>query len=141
MIQFTATPSLSGSITPRDILNNQGSFTVVTDYVAFNEGGIFFQIIDDTPNSNFIFSLSIQNQSIVFQRNDVVSVLTLDGTPFCQRYIIIVTWNFTELTVNCNYGNKETDLRSAVVKSKPTTPPNTLIKWARKKLLKSLMGL
>lgn len=132
MIQFIASPALSGSITARDILNNQGSFTVVIDHIALNEGGVLFQINDDTTNNNFVFSLSIQNKSIVFQRNDIVSVLTLDGTPFCKRYIITVTWSYNELSIYCSYGNKATDSRRATVKTKPTTPPNSLIKWARK---------
>lgn len=132
MIEFITSPGLNGSITAKDILNNQGSFTVVIDSNSFYQGGILFQIVDNSPSSNFVFSLSIQNQSIVFHRNETVSVLTLDGTPICQRYIIIVTWDFTELTVNCSYGNKETDSKRAVVKTNPTTPPNTLIKWARK---------
>jgi hypothetical protein len=103
----------------------------VTDKEAFIRGGLLFQLIDDSERDPFIFSLSIQSKVIVFQRNDVVSLLTLEEAN-CQTYIIIITWTYTELNIYCSIGNRESDLKKAIVKTNPITPPNSLIRWARK---------
>lgn len=135
MIKFKTAPILKGKFTIRDFLNNEGTFNFKTDKESINKAGFFFTLVDDTNSENFIFSLSIQNQSIVFQRNNIVSVLTLEDVPDGKPLTIFVMWNYTELILICRYGSNEQDEKKATVKTNPITPPNTLIKWARKQNL------
>ena len=131
MIEFITSPSLQGSITMRDLLNNEGTFTIVVDNESFCNGGFLFQLIDRNTSNEFIFTLSIQNKAIVLQRNDTISILTLNDTN-CKHYFITITWSFNELHIYTSIGNKDTDIRHASVMTSPITPPNSLLKWARK---------
>lgn len=119
-------PALKGAITLSDLLTSQGTLQFVTDKHTIQSGGFLFQVL----YHNFIFCLSIQNNSIVFQRNDTVSVLTLDELLEENRNIMIFAmWSHDTLTIDCRAGNKA---KRAEIPTVPTVPPRQLTTWARK---------
>ncbi len=135
MIKFETAPVLKGHVTNRDLLNNNGTFSFITQKESLIQGGSLFSLIDNSSSNSFIFSLSIQNQSIVFQRNSDVLVLTLEDIPDGRPFGIFVIWTYTELKLICMHGINGQDEKSVTVQTNPITPPNTLIRWARKQNL------
>ncbi len=135
MITIKSAPALKGAVTNRDLLHNEGTFYFITKKESLSHEGFLFSLIDDTSNNIFIFSLCIQNQSIVFQRNNVVSILTLEDIPNDKLINIFVSWTCSELKIICKYGPNSQNEKSTTVKTTPITPPNTLITWARKQNL------
>ncbi|GAG75348.1 unnamed protein product, partial [marine sediment metagenome] len=105
-----------------------GTFTFMTDKKSLLGSGIIFRI----ESAGFIYIFSIQNVSLVVQRNDVVSVLTLNDVPEDIPLGIYVMWNFSELTLTCRFGSLEKDEKKSVVPTPPLAPPINLIRWARK---------
>ncbi len=127
-MKFEISPAFRGTFTAHDFLNSEGTlyFSIQKQELTF--GGFLFQLIGD----NFIFALSFQNQSLVLQRNDVISVLTLEEFTNDIPLGIFVTWNFDKLGLNCLQDNKK---KTADVPTTPSAPPASLINWARKENL------
>ena len=107
-------PAFKGVITVADLLTTEGTLQFSTNRNSVNEGGVLFQLIYD----NFVFILSIQNSSIVFQRNEVVMVFAI--------------WTHETLTLHCIAGK---DDKRAKVQTIPTATPLQLIRLARKNSL------
>jgi hypothetical protein len=119
-------PIFRGAITFADLLSSEGTLQFFTDKNSIQGGGFLFQIL----YHNFIFCLSIQNNSIIFQRNDTVVILTLDELLDEKRNLgIFAMWSYDTLTIDCRSGDKE---KSVAYSTVPTAPPAQLIKWARK---------
>jgi len=132
MIQFNINPTIKGYITASDLLNHEGTFHFAAFKDSFKNNGLMFSLIDDSTLNKFIFSLSIQNTSIVLEKNEVESIFTLHEIPDDVVPLrIYIMWTYTELTILCKYGLND-DEKKIVVKTNPITPPNSLIKWARK---------
>jgi len=122
-------PAFKGLITIPDLLNTEGTFTFTIDRHSIQAGGFLFQFIDN----DFIFCLGFQNNSIVFQRNETVSVLTLDDILDKHEKVgIFAIWSHDKLTLDCGVGES---LKRAEVPTTPTAPTTKLIKWARKNSL------
>lgn len=134
MAEVKIIQQLKGNLSVRDLLNNEGTIILGTNKKSLKKSGHVFYLIENSKTEQFIFSLSVQNQSLVLQRNDVVSILTLDDIPNKQLFICVM-WNYTNLTLTCKYGPNNSDEKIATVKTSPVSPPNTLIRWARKQNL------
>jgi len=122
-------PAFKGAITVADLLTTEGTLQFSIDRNSINEGGIIFQLIND----DFVFVLSLQNNSIVFQRNKTVSVLTVQEI-LDKNYEVMVfaIWTHEILTLHCMAGE---DSKRAEVPTIPTATPPQLIRWARKNSL------
>lgn len=119
-------PVFKGAITLADLLNSEGTLSFVTDYRSIQANGFLFQVLYE----GFVFCLSIQDCSVVIQRNDTVSVLTLDKLAEESRNIMIFAmWSHYNLILDCRVGNEG---KRVEVPTIPTAPPAQLIKWARK---------
>lgn len=127
-MKFEISKSFKGTLTAQDFLNSEGTlfFTILKQEIA--SGGFLFQLMGE----EFIFALSFQNQGLVLQRNDVVSILTLDEFTNDIPLGIFVTWNFDKLGLNCHQGVEK---KTAEVPTTPSAPPASLITWARKENL------
>ncbi|MBW2162918.1 MAG: hypothetical protein JRF43_00305 [Deltaproteobacteria bacterium] len=122
-------PAFKGVITVADLLTTEGTLQFSTNRNSVNEGGVLFQLIYD----NFVFILSIQNSSIVFQRNEVVSVLTLQEIlDKNDEVMVFAIWTHETLTLHCMAGK---DDKRAKVQTIPTATPLQLIRLARKNSL------
>ncbi len=125
--EFSISPVLKGLMTANDALQSQGTISFSTIKSELLKGGIFFQLIDN----DFIFIFSIQNQNLVVQRNEIVSILTLEKAPDNTRLVIFMMWSFSELHLICKYGPNINDELSSKVPTTPCAPPISLVKWAR----------
>lgn len=123
----TITPALKGAIVPSDLLKTEATLHFVTDAASIQQGGFIFQVI----HKDFIFSLSFQNNAIVLQRNEIVSVLTLDELlrPL-NRILVFVVWSANNITLDC--GISPDHRKRAELQTMPIAPPIELIRWARK---------
>jgi hypothetical protein len=125
---FETTPQLKGILTLRDLLNNEATISFRVPSIKNLGQGFLFRLLHD----EFIMNLSFGDNTIVFQRNETVSVLTLDDIPESGNIMFFIMWNFSELIIDCRYGPTEKDSKISKVPTVPSTPPTSLIKWARK---------
>ena len=126
-IEFSA--SFKGAITYSDLLSTEGTLAFVTDQASIQRGGFLFQV----DGFDFVFSLSFQNNQIVFQRNNIVSVLSLEELlAMSQRVHVFVMWTQTELKLDCRAA---LTTKEATVPTTPTAPSSRLINWIRKRNL------
>ena len=126
---ISITPAFKGAMVPSDLLSSSGAITFVTDRASIGEGGFIFQVKCD----GFIFALSFQNQSIVLQRNETVSVFDLKS--FINKYDrirVFAMWSTSALGFECGV---DEDRKHISVPTKPIAPPASIIRWARKKML------
>ena len=107
-------PVFKGAITLADLLTSEGTLLFVTNPISIRGSGYLFQIL----YNDFIFCLSIQNSSVVFQRNKTISVLTLDELVEENRPIMIcAAWSHYELILDCMAGK---DCKRVVIPTIPT---------------------
>lgn len=126
-IGFSAT--FNGGITYSDLLNTEGALAFVTDKESIQSGGFLFQV----DGFDFVFCLSFQNNEIVFQRNNIVSVLRLgELLEVSERVHVFVMWTQTKLKLDCRAASA---IREATVPTSPTAPPTRLLNWVRKQNL------
>lgn len=128
MAFFDLAPSMKGYITPLDLLSTTGTLVFSTKKSELNNGGFIFSL----GGEDFIFSLSIQNMSVVLQRNNTISVLTIDEAPDLERLGFYIIWSYSKLTLICRYGSNEEDQLKSEVETEPIAPPIDLIRWSKK---------
>jgi hypothetical protein len=122
-------PVFKGAMALSDLLSSEGAIHFLTDKASIHNDGYLFQIL----YPDFVFCLSLQNGSLVFQRNDSVSVLTLDELLEDKRHLMIFAmWSYDAITLDCRAGDKVKRLELPTI---PTAPPAKLIRWARKNKL------
>ena len=122
-------PAFKGAITVSDLLNSEGTLNFITDKTSIHASGFLFQI----DRFGFVFNLSFQNNSIVFQRDNTVLILNLsDLLEENSRIMIFAMWTHSELKLDCRAGET---IKKADVPTDPTAPPAQLVKWARKQSL------
>lgn len=92
---FDIAPQLRGYLTPSDLLTSEGTFHFSSEKSQLLQGGYIFHI----QSEGFIFNLSIQNLSLVVQRNETISVLMLDKIPEKTKLVIFVMWSYSNLTL------------------------------------------
>lgn len=126
-MKFDISPTFKGFITPSDLLTGEGTLQFTIEKSQLVQGGNIFLIED----KDFIFNLSIQNLSLVVQRNETISVLTLEMAPEKTQLVFFVIWSYSELKLICMFGKKKEDQLKAVVPTRPVIPPNNLLKWTR----------
>ncbi|MBU0651694.1 MAG: hypothetical protein KJ649_13105 [Proteobacteria bacterium] len=131
IIEFS--PSLKGAVTVADLLTAEGTFKFVTNRNIVDQGGFLFRLISD----DFVFALSYQNSSIVFQRNATVSMVTLQELfNKNSEVVVFAIWTHETLTMHCVAGKAgEEDSKRVEVPTIPTAAPPQLIRWARKNSL------
>ena len=119
--------TFKGAITLLDLLNSEATLSFEIDKHSIRGSRRFlFKVLYD----NYIFCLSIQNKSVVIQRNNVTSVLTLDELLEENRNIrIFAMWSHYKLVLDCRAGRK---WKRVEVPTTPIAPPAQLIRWARK---------
>lgn len=123
MTVFNTASILKGVITPQDLLMSQGTFKFWTQ--GKDSTGFIFEFI----NEEFCFTFGMQNQSFVIQRNETVSVLTLEEFNENKPMMVIVMWGFDSLWLICMQDDIK---KEAVVGTTPCSPPVSLIRWAKK---------
>lgn len=123
-------PAFRGGLIPSDLFKTEATimFTVSSDMVVHD--GIIFHI----EYEQFIFSLSFQSNSIVFQRNDTVSIFELNEFIHSSADIhTFIIWSTSSITLNC--GINRDNNKHYEIKTKPVAPPVELLRWARKNSL------
>lgn len=124
-------PSFQGSLIIEDLLKTEATLSFVIDCMSIKHGGLIFSI---EYKKDFIFVLSFQNNSIVMQRNEVISVLELgEFLEKSDSIEIFIIWSPTELILDCVISAE--DRKRAEVITKAVATPIELIRWARKKHL------
>lgn len=120
-------PAFKGSITVSDLLSSEGTHTFVFDTESVSSSGFLFQV----DGFGFVFSLSFQNEAIVFKRNNTLLIETefLKGKG---RIRVFAMWSHSKLELDCRAGS---EIKKADVQTQPTAAPTQLIKWARKNSL------
>ena len=120
------TPAFKGTMTVADLLTTEGTLQFSTDRNYIHKGGFLCQLICD----NFVFALSFKDNSLVFQRNETVSVLTLQEIlDKNNKVMVFAMWTHEKLILHCIAGE---DNKIAEVPTIPTVAPPQLIRWARK---------
>jgi len=125
-------PSFKGKLTVTDLLSTEGTlaFPVFADYI--NKEGFIFQLMYD----DFVFALSFHNNSLVFQRNKTVSILTLQEIfDNNDGFMVFVMWSHEHLILQCIAGATGEVNKIAEAPTIPTAAPPQLIRWARKSSL------
>ncbi len=129
--QINISSAFQGSLLIEDLLKTEATIAFRIDTASIKEGGSIFSI---EYKKDFIFALSFQNNSIVIQRNDVISILELSELlDKSERIKIFIIWSPTVLTLDC--GISAEDRKRAEVKTKAVATPIELIRWVRKKHL------
>jgi hypothetical protein len=124
---FETSPAFKGMLTVRDLLDNEGTFSFRVQSAKNLGTGYLFKLL----HNDFAMILSFGHNTIVLQRNETVSVLTLDDIPETGNIMFFVMWDYSELTIECKFGSGVNDRKLAKVPTVPCSPPNSLIKWAR----------
>ena len=123
------TPAFKGAITASDLLSTEGTLSFTSDRSSIHRGGDIFKIV----YGDFSFYLSIQNSSLVFQRNETLSILYLNEVlEKSEKVSIFAVWNHDSLTLDCR---SPVMTKRAEAPTTPAAPPASLIKWARKNSL------
>jgi hypothetical protein len=118
-------PSTKGFIIPSDLLTSEGTLAFDTKLNELRKEGVIFKV----ENDNFEFSFFVKNYLLVLKRNESVAVLPLKDVRSSLDYVkIIAMWSFNELYLGCGKKQYVTEVKASTV---PTSPPQSLIKWAR----------
>lgn len=125
---FSISQALQGGISIHDILSSTGTIAFQIDKKSELKNDFIFTL----QTEGFIFNYSIQNQSLVLQRNNIVSVLLLKDIPDNKRLSIFAQWKINELILICIFGPTKEYEKKVVVETPPLAPPNKLIIWAKK---------
>lgn len=128
MIKFYISESVKGYITSTDLLMNTGSLTFNIKISQIKNGGFIFNIESD----KFIFNLQLYQNSFSVQRNNYVSLLTLDEIPIDKKILFILSWSFSSLNLYCKYGKEDLEILKSEIKTTPIAPPNELLIWCKK---------
>src|SRR5688500_2736895 len=100
MPNISFTPYLKGGFTTLDLLGTETCFTFpIASKQMLRDAPLYFTILDD----EFVFSFSCQNDLLVLQRNETVSILDITSVPENTGLYIYVGWSFTQLTLICAY--------------------------------------
>lgn len=118
--------SFDGYIGPLDLLTSEGTLKFSLIKSLENAEGWLFYI----EHESFIFSFSYKNNSFILRRNNVVSVLTLNDLDQEHGLLICAVWSHSEIKVFAGKG--EGNYKISAVPTPPETPPQSLIRWARR---------
>jgi hypothetical protein len=117
-------PNLKGTISLPDLLNSEGTIQFVIKPKSMSNE-VQFQVIAE----GFVFILSFDNGSFIFQRNG--QTLVLDSNKIIKNNVhMLVTAMWSKDRLCLNYYNGTT-LKTELL-TDLTEPPSRLIKWARK---------
>jgi len=119
-------PSFDGFIVPLDLLTSEGTLQLSLDIAWESSEGFLFYI----ESENFIFSFGYKNNAFILRRNNVVSVLTLDDLDKSNGLLIFAVWSHSEIKIFAGKG--EGNNKTGAAPTPPESPPQSLIKWARK---------
>lgn len=124
---------LKGTITVTDLLSTEGTLIFIINRNSINNRSIIFQLIYD----DFVFDLCIQdNTTIVFQRNETVSILTVQEILDKNHAVMIfASWKHDLLALHCMAGEDGEYSKRVEVPTIPTATPPQLIRWARRNSL------
>lgn len=135
MNKIEIAPGFKGTLVPLDLLNSICTIPLLPiKREVLEKGGIFFEVIGD----DFIFRFGSSEKSVFVERNDTSLIFPFEDIPVSEHLIIILTWSHTQLRLWCNpflASLDETELKAVEVKTKPCSPPFSLIKWAREQNL------
>ncbi|MEN3334198.1 MAG: hypothetical protein V7641_3563 [Blastocatellia bacterium] len=127
-------PSIEGNLIPSDLLIPEAGFQCYLTAKDIKMPTLLFL----ASSGDFYFSLHIQNCYLVLMRNEYIVALPLidlenvSTIPKDHKYRINVYWNYHELILRRQQGNKEFEER---VSTPATIPSSELIKWAREQNL------
>jgi hypothetical protein len=117
-------PNLKGTISLPDLLNSEGTFQfVLRTKSIMNE--VQFKVVAE----GFVFILSYNNGSFIFERNE--QTLVLDSNEIIKKndhMLVTAMWSKDRLFLICHNG---ITLREEL-STNLTEPPSRLIKWARR---------
>lgn len=120
-------PAFEGAIVPTDLLKSEGTLVFEVDRQSLQEDGELFHLRSE--DGDFTFALSFQDTAIVFQRNDVISVLNTSDLPgSVTQFLITVRWKHDELYLRCGDAAHSKEAR---VETSPVAPPPELMRCAR----------
>lgn len=125
---ISLTHTFEGFLAPSDLLISIGSLFFSMIGREFKKNGLMFLVKSD----DFLFSLSIQNQSIILERNETKCIF--NATNIIEQdggVRALITWTPERLGIECG----TTDDRKCLVNTSPAAPPASLIRWARKTVL------
>ena len=115
-----------GGIVPLDLLGSEGTLQMSFSELFLGSKGLFFYIESDS----FLFSFEFKHDSFIFRRNNAVTVLTLDGLEIKNGIMIFAIWRHSQIEITAC--GREGDSKSVFAPTSPVSPPQSLLKWARK---------
>ncbi len=123
-------PELKGTLSPQDLLRSEGS--CVFSFYAPDEWpeGSFVNVIFSIKTEGFVFSLSLQNNMWVLERNEIINILTLEDLDQKNEIKVIASWSYSQLTLAA--GKSGQPKKTSKVPTKPILPPVNLVQWFRK---------
>lgn len=127
MTEFFTSPTLNGFLTNADLLFSVGTFTFEIQKKDLKFNGTIFLLSDS--DDHFVFELSVQNQCLVLQRNETVSILRFDEFSDLKPMRVFVIWGDDSLGLSCVQGDVK---KTTKVPTVPCPPSSALIVWARK---------
>ncbi len=128
MPTYRVTPALKGLVSAEDLLKTNRTLSFHCNKKNLLEDDEIFLL----ESKGFLFSLSTQNTSLVFKRNETKLVLPLNNLPDGKSIGVYATWDINKLQLNCIYGSNVQEQIKCEVFTYPVAPPSDLIKWSRK---------
>ncbi|MCD6100034.1 MAG: hypothetical protein J7K33_05560 [Candidatus Marinimicrobia bacterium] len=137
-------PQIRGHVTPRDLIEANGTFTFWIDSSQFGEKtGYFFKVV----SPNYYLEAGFTKTNFYITRNDKKLEIPLE--PYKQSGYVncYAMWQPTELSLlilDKSYDKAvssgadaidEIEKRKKILRTPPTLPPNSLIAWARRKAI------
>ena len=137
-------PQLRGHVTPRDLIEANGTLTFWINSTQLGEKmGYFFKV----ASPDYYQEIGFTRTSFYIARNDQRLEMSIE--PYRQAGYVncYAMWQPTELSLlilDKSYNKAisssadavaETERRKKILKTPPTLPPNSLITWARKETI------
>lgn len=126
IIRFS--PKFQGYLSHLDLLKSEATLKCCLPKLPSGEETGFFLV----KSKDFLFVLFYSDDSLILQRNNVVSKISLKDVTSDKELNLFALWTHSEIGIYVKVED-EKNLRKSRVSTPPVTPPPELVKSARKK--------
>ena len=138
-------PQIRGHVTPRDLIEANGTLTFWIDPSQFGEkAGYLFKVVS---SPDYYLEVGFTKTNFYIARNDQKLEMPIESYKQSGYVNCYATWQPTELSLlilDKSYDKavssgadaiNEIEKRKKILRTPPTLPPNSLIAWARRKAI------